>query len=669
MANGIEELSEMQVTGPVQGGDMVAKPNEMPVGAAALLNKMQKKSTPGIFKLPTPDKEMPDFMKVAAEGLQEETQMAESDTYNIMAGELLRQGFNPDYIKSLDPIGIHQLYEETFGSSKDAGEMSQVAPDDWRTILKMLESGMTTDQIEEQLAMNEVKDDLHMKAAAVEEYAPEDHQLAYITPDESNILQLIGGSGEINPMTGIQQFPQYGGETGASDEDEKDTAYGGMTPREASGRDQEWTPEGRANVERMAREGEKLGKIIPGGTQQPEDKFVDIKKIIKDDDDDRGKDGGLFSDDPKIVDIYGNILKNIESDIAKQEALKAAGDEDYDADLLSDLMERQMNIAGGKGIGGESIWADPADETKEEDEEAFTKLIRTVGPKLLPFPLNLLTQRGDPIKDIRKPEYEKQSTRIKELLAQYEKGKGQGIIADLMGGKDQYKREGGGLTKEGLIKSLRSIDMGKGASALESMRKYDPETYYSTIGPTQTSGGMEKLSKQAPVDTSGMKPGSTEYKKAAKYNNQIFAAREQVSVGRRGGGRGLDYRQDVASRGGGGGGTSEIIEDVSEVTTTDPRAGAFNVGGTMPYTHDVRTAGVETDVPLGRRFDIDKAGEFRGGTGMSADDAYKYATMGGYSQLEPFQEYLTRRRKHLGEEKPRWFDEEGNVIFSDMETA
>ena len=44
MAYGIEELAEMKVTGPVQGGDMVAKPNEMPVGAAALLSKMQKKT-------------------------------------------------------------------------------------------------------------------------------------------------------------------------------------------------------------------------------------------------------------------------------------------------------------------------------------------------------------------------------------------------------------------------------------------------------------------------------------------------------------------------------------------------------------------------------------------------------------------------------------------------
>ena len=123
------------------------------------------------------------------------------------------------------------------------------------------------------------------------------------------------------------------------------------------------------------------------------------------------------------------------------------------------------------------------------------------------------------------------------------------------------------------------------------------------------------------------------------------------------------------SGGGGGRRVEEVTELIDDTTITpDERAGAFNVGGTMPYTHDTRTAGVEMNVPLGRRFEIDKAGKFRGGTGMSADEAFKYATLGGYSQLEPFQEYLTRRRKHLGEEEPEYFDEEGNVIYSSKAT-
>ena len=39
-----------------------------------------------------PDKEMPGFMKVAAEGVEQQT--AKGDTINRMAGELLRQGID-----------------------------------------------------------------------------------------------------------------------------------------------------------------------------------------------------------------------------------------------------------------------------------------------------------------------------------------------------------------------------------------------------------------------------------------------------------------------------------------------------------------------------------------------------------------------------------------------
>jgi hypothetical protein len=84
----------------------------------------------------------------------------------------------------------------------------------------------------------------------------------------------------------------------------------------------------------------------------------------------------------------------------------------------------------------------------------------------------------------------------------------------------------------------------------------------------------------------------------------------------------------------------------------------------MKYKDDTRTGGKEMDVPLGRRFAIDKSGKFRGNTPMGLNEAIKYATLGGYSQLEPFQEYLTRRRKELGEQPDEYFDEEGNVIYS-----
>ena len=644
MARGIEELAEMQVTGPVQGGDMVAKPNEMPVGAAALLNKMQKKSTPGIFKLPTPDKEMPDFMKVAAEGVEEETQIASGDTYNIMAGELLREGFNSDYIKSLDPITLHQLYEETFGSVTD--DMSQVDPTDWRTILKMIESGMTPAQIEEQLAMNEVKDDLHMKAAAVEEYAPEDHQLAYITPDESNILQLIGGSGETNPMTGIQQFPQYGGATGTSKDDEKDTAYGGMTSREASGRDQPWTDKGRENVERMVREAASDAAvqrdIERGGTQQP-GLVEDVRETII-------REGGTGGGGAGVGDEIGgdSIVQNLINKINNSKTTK----------------EAQKFVSEGFGIGsdiGSAIWngissrakklfggGDDKEETTEDGETRENKQFQTFLKNILMPGATFLGGMGKSFGTLK-------MTPEKLLDPNY-----LAIMKDtLTGGRlDKFKEKYGDIIASaygprGGTEAFETALAGAVApEGSEAQRRTAPWEYYDQKRLAAVGGNPEKIASIR--ITPDMK------KNQSDFVDKILAAREQV---------GRDRDRDQGGRGGGGRGTSEIIEDVAEVTTTDPRAGAFGVGGTMPYTHDTRTAGAQMDVPLGRRFEIDKAGKFRGGTGMSADEAYKYATLGGYSQLEPFQEYLARRRKHLGEEKPRYFDEEGNVIFSDMETT
>ena len=42
---------------------------------------------------------------------------------------------------------------------------------------------------------------------------------------------------------------------------------------------------------------------------------------------------------------------------------------------------------------------------------------------------------------------------------------------------------------------------------------------------------------------------------------------------------------------------------------------------------------------------IDKAGKFRGTTPKDLNEAMQYATLGGYSQLEPFQEYLSKKTR------------------------
>jgi hypothetical protein len=73
MATGVEMLGQMSedisLAGPVEGGNMVVKPNEAPVGAAALLSKQLRnqanKGVAGIYELPTPQENIPEFMKMA----------------------------------------------------------------------------------------------------------------------------------------------------------------------------------------------------------------------------------------------------------------------------------------------------------------------------------------------------------------------------------------------------------------------------------------------------------------------------------------------------------------------------------------------------------------------------------------------------------------------------
>ena len=75
---------------------------------------------------------------------------------------------------------------------------------------------------------------------------------------------------------------------------------------------------------------------------------------------------------------------------------------------------------------------------------------------------------------------------------------------------------------------------------------------------------------------------------------------------------------------------------------------------TMPYT-SLRTGGVETDVPLSRRFALDptkEVAQFKTQP-RTTEDIYKYYTEGTEGEglsLEPYSEFQKRRRKALGRE-------------------
>ena len=160
MAKGIETLA-----GPVSENDVIMRENEAPMGAAALMNKQVRKSVPGFYKLPSQDKETPEFMKAAKAGVDQD--MAQMDTVSTMAGALMREGVDT---RQMNPDQIIMLYEQMMGSVGDR----------------------------DQFGITDATD-------ALNDMAPDGEKLAYINPEEAGILAMLGGAGEMTPQ-GIPSF-------------------------------------------------------------------------------------------------------------------------------------------------------------------------------------------------------------------------------------------------------------------------------------------------------------------------------------------------------------------------------------------------------------------------------------------------------------------------------
>jgi hypothetical protein len=184
------------------------------------------------------------------------------------------------------------------------------------------------------------------------------------------------------------------------------------------------------------------------------------------------------------------------------------------------------------------------------------------------------------------------------------------------------------------------------------------------FGAPQTTGGLKDFGQSRILDIDGKTDAQgnviqkaltgEDRKEAIRYNNAIYNARD---AGRDGNNNNLS---NISSP---GFNTPGMETTPGVVPKKD--AYKFNVGGTMPYTDAKYTGGKEMQVPIGKRMQLDEAGKMKTAP-ASAADMMKYATVGGYNQLEDFNNYINRRRKFLGEEEPEYFDEEGNVIMTGM---
>jgi len=585
MATGIEMLGQMgtdqSLAGPVQGGNMVVKPNQVPVGGAAMLSKALRrqadKGVGGMYVLPEQEESMPGFM---------------------------------------------------------------------------------------QMAQQNVNEDMTRMARTVEAEAPPGHMLSYITPEEAGILKLLGGTGDINPVTGIPQFPQYGGATGESDEDEQATAYGYQTDdtsqgyqtsQDAGGGGEEaWTSQGAENVANivadMANNEQLQADIEAGGTQQPTEAFAfdleaqqnnadeiqdQLDKLNK-----KKQEGTLTTADKELIkslnkekDASAKILKQI----FKQQQETRYGD--IDKEKMSEADIKKL-LEQAERYGVDSFNTEQMAQYKalkmSKDKHPGIQMLDAIGlSRDMPGIHASIESLGDDntlaLVGFNQGHLGKDGKLTKKGKAFYNKYDDKmGFVG--MESVEDYEKKLGSLYSfddEGKVKMESDV-----LGGTQAQRAIDPKKYYTQsdkakyYGSGATSGRMEELA--------GLALTGDKY-----FDRQIIEAREIAS-----------RQRDRQDGGGGqrpgamGGGTAPVIED--EVTKAVVEEGAT----TMPYTGP-RTGGAEVNVPLSRRFALDptqQVAQYKTAP-RSTEDIYKYFTEGTTGEgrmLEPYGEFQKRRRKALG---------------------
>ena len=568
MAKGIETLA-----GPVSENDIIMRENEAPVGAAALMNKQVRKNTPGFYKLPSQDEDMPEFMKAAKAGVDK--RIAQGDSINVMAGALMRQGVD---VQGMNQDQIIMLYEQMMGSPGDRDQF-----------------GISENKYPNNFADDEGGILVLPRNLRTAPDVPET-TLAYITDDEKALLGLLKPG---TPHKGPEGVPSY---------DSLDYVAAPSTPQPKKEK------QGQGGATQSSFDAVAQG----GGTQQQKD-------FVK-----------QFQDSAQSATSGQSYMDAVQKDI----------DQGASSSDIENIIQG-MDVRTG---------------VRDKDDTSMGNL------QLKNFAKNILTA-DDPKQALLDSDQYKD---ILKLMEQYEPLTGNiefgtpfNMIAQMFDtskmSKDRKRRlneegEDIGFTKEGLMDAIGNIKGGRD-TFFNLVKRLDPQNFYKVAGLPQTSGALQDLAKNQFVDTKALAKefgkDSDEYKDAIKYNRQIDEARRTFE----------SMKSDDERNKGGGGGVASPATPTTPTPDPDDDAYKFNVGGTMPYTDDVYTGGQEMDVPVGRRFALDKSGQVQTSSPTPAD-MMQYATTGAYQQLEPFSNYIKRRREFLGEEEPEYFDEEGNIIYS-----
>jgi Skp family chaperone for outer membrane proteins/uncharacterized membrane protein YgcG len=611
MASGVEMLGQMSETealaGPVQGGNMVVKPNEVPVGGAAMLAKALRgqanKGIGGIYELPSQKAPTPEFMQMAKAGL--------------------RQG---DPMRGMGPRKGLTAYD----MANMAGAVEQAG------IINFLGE------------QPEVTAPIRAKSHAD---APPT-QLAYITDAEKQMLldanmhgSLEGNQPNQGPA-GIQSLDDFyntpGGGVGGGSGEQVDSAGSDQGGSGSSGGGGGYESSESVGINPgMAVGGSDDGTVFTSTGTGLDKEFKKDEELTK----------KLAAEaEQKQEDLLQKLAA--EQGIRDREAKKSKEQKDAEAEKLAILNKGEEDMTSEDRTRLTELNKLIASFSEAlANDDSFSEMLSGAKDKTLEK-LKELGIIGPEIKDIKDLPKETQDEMMK-LLGDFErvsvspKEAMSPLMTTLKGmgaGLERLDEDGNviGDTLQGLTKKLRALDTGDGASVLESLKKYRPELYYKAFREPQTTGALADFGK----NTLAVKDSEGNYtvdgrkisnEDAKRYNNAIFDARERTRD---------DNNNNQFRRPG-------VMQDsIAEEVIETPDGVIDEEAQTMKYTSP-RTGDKEIDVPLQRRFRTDPTqdvAQYRTAP-RTESDILKYMTQGTTGEgigLEPFSEYQRRRRKAMG---------------------
>ena len=611
MASGVEMLGQMSETealaGPVQGGNMVVKPNEVPVGGAAMLAKALRgqanKGIGGIYELPSQKAVTPEFM-----------QMAEQ---NVKTQEAEQRNRYPNNFAD-DEGGILVLPRNLRTAPGVPQTSLAYITDEEKAILGLLKPGTPhrgPEEVPSYDSLDYVADESGSNQGATESsYDSGGSSYDNISVGQGN--WNFGGT----PGSGNQQGDSGTGEGTQSYNDYYDkyeASVGtpdevGVTTDDFSGGSNMGSTVAANVAQQMQEEQQEQQKI-----EKELEKLNNKKNLTDTDKKEKSRLTkileGIKAEGTKLIDsglnLFGDSEQKKKDKARIEELLKLAEGDKYNlsGSQRRELEKLQLNTSMApavvKAIGNFAAGiAGP-----EEDQFADDNYLNILESEILP----------------------KYGSNRDEAIEAFAKEYDDRIPGQNIGPDDQD------FGTYDPAKSLKMLLDNKGdikpGSDLE--KRLNPVDYYRNNQP-QTSGGLTDMAQNltmADIKNSGLKPVEQR-----RLSARLMEAREAASK----------------DRGGNQNNRPRFMQETQEEVIETPTGVIDEEAQTMKYTSP-RTGDKEIDVPLQRRFRTDPTqdvAQYRTAP-RTESDILKYMTQGTTGegiQLEPFSEYQRRRRKAMG---------------------